>query len=431
MQFRLSVVITLLVLIHQCSEFHLVTCFGRPIIFTTKSIKVQSRRHVLHEAVSPPAAVGSLTSSSAVPEPVVSAHEIFQNFVTFLQIKQSEIISALEEADPTTKFSLDKWGYFLNEHEMRNGTTASSSTNSSTTASSTTRSGGITRVLQGGSLVEKGAVSLTIIEQAVLSQERAKAIRARSAEDVCEGDVYSAAALSIVLHTRSPMVPTFRSDVRIFLVQTNSTTTGSNDDRRQEKKNHNNTSIPVDTMAWFGGGADLTPYYIFEEDIQLFHQTYRIVCDRHFQNNGKTYREMKKLCDDYFYLPARREHRGTGGIFFDDLIATESSLQFAMDVVNSWMPSWLDTIVERRKSLPYTDQQRQWQLLRRGRYLEFNLLYDRGVRFGLAGENPRVEGVMVSAPPLIAFAYNHRVDKDSEEEKLIHILKEPRDWLTD
>jgi coproporphyrinogen III oxidase len=226
------------------------------------------------------------------------------------------------------------------------------------------------------------------------------------------------------------MVPTFRSDVRIFLVQTNSTTTGSYD-RRPEKKNHNSTSIPVDTMAWFGGGADLTPYYIFEEDIQLFHQTYRIVCDRHFQNNGKTYREMKKLCDDYFYLPARREHRGTGGIFFDDLIATEASLQFAMDVVNSWMPSWLDTIVERRKSLPYTDQQRQWQLLRRGRYLEFNLLYDRGVRFGLAGENPRVEGVMVSAPPLIAFAYNHKVDKDSEEEKLIHILKDPRDWLSD
>jgi coproporphyrinogen III oxidase len=341
----------------------------------------------------------------------LNADDIFQNFVSFLQIQQKEIISTLEEADPSTKFSLDKWGYFLKD-EMRGKDAANTS------------SGGITRVLQGGRLIEKGAVSLTILEQAVLSQERAKAIRARSAEDVCEGDVYSAAALSIVLHSRSPMVPTFRSDVRIFLVRSNRNS-GSNDQHSP------NSSIPVDTMAWFGGGADLTPYYIFEEDIRSFHQTYKMVCDRHFRNNGTTYREMKKLCDDYFYLPARREHRGTGGIFFDDLIATESSLHFAMDVVHSWMPSWLDTIVERRKSLPYTDQQRQWQLLRRGRYLEFNLLYDRGVRFGLAGENPRVEGVMVSAPPLIAFEYNHKVDKDSEEEKLMHILKEPRDWLSD
>lgn len=413
----MTVVITLLVLFHQCLEFNLVTCFGGPA-FTAKSIQVHNRRHVLYEALTPPSAVGSPASSSEVVE-VLSAHDIFQNFVSFLQIQQKEIISTLEEADPSTKFSLDKWGYFLNEEMLRRD---------ATNTTSGTSSGGITRVLQGGRLIEKGAVSLTVLEQAVLSQERAKAIRARSAEDVCEGDVYSAAALSIVLHSRSPMVPTFRSDVRIFLVRSNRNS-GSND-HRQEPCSHNR-SIPVDTMAWFGGGADLTPYYIFEEDIRSFHQTYKIVCDRHFQNNGKTYREMKKLCDDYFYLPARREHRGTGGIFFDDLIATENSLHFAMDVVQSWMPSWLDTIVKRRKSLPYTDQQRQWQLLRRGRYLEFNLLYDRGVRFGLAGENPRVEGVMVSAPPLIAFEYNHKVDKDSEEEKLMHILKEPRDWLSD
>jgi coproporphyrinogen III oxidase len=109
---------------------------------------------------------------------------------------------------------------------------------------------------------------------------------------------------------------------------------------------------------------------------------------------------LKESCDNYFYLPARKEHRGTGGIFFDDMIATKTTQSFVQGVTNSWMPSWVG-IVEKRQPMEYTEQQKDWQLVRRGRYLEFNLLYDRGVKFGLAGENPRVEGVMVSAPPLI------------------------------
>ena len=137
---------------------------------------------------------------------------------------------------------------------------------------------------------------------------------------------------------------------------------------------------------------------------------------------------MKRACDDYFYLPARQEHRGTGGIFFDDVPLSADSLAFTKGVVNTWMPSWIP-IAERHKTETFSDREKKWQLLRRGRYLEFNLLYDRGVKFGLANANPRVEGVMVSAPPLIAYDYNHRVQPGSREADLVDILQTPRSWL--
>lgn len=200
--------------------------------------------------------------------------------------------------------------------------------------------------------------------------------------------------------------------MRIFLVQT-----GSREDK--------GTSV-----AWFGGGSDLTPYYLIDDDITSFHMNLKSMCNAHFPPNNEyklSYAQMKQNCDEYFYLPARSEHRGTGGIFFDDLPATQSSFDFVKDVAEGWMPSWLP-IVERNKEKEYSDQQKQWQCLRRGRYLEFNLLYDRGVKFGLANANPRVEGVMVSAPPMIAYEYNHVVEKGSEEERLMEVLKRPRDW---
>ena len=180
-------------------------------------------------------------------------------------------------------------------------------------------------------------------------------------------------------------------------------------------------------MAWFGGGADLTPYYLFDEDVSEFHGRYKSLCNQHFKDDGVTYDQMKAMCDEYFFIPARKEHRGTGGIFFDDMDATPQTLDFVQDVAKSWMPSWLG-IVEKRNSLPYTEQQRKWQLLRRGRYLEFNLLYDRGVRFGLVSPNPRIEGIMVSAPPLIAWEYNHEIAEGSEEDRLMQILKSPKKW---
>lgn len=174
--------------------------------------------------------------------------------------------------------------------------------------------------------------------------------------------------------------------------------------------------------------ADLTPYYLNEEDIRDFHRLYRDVCN-HYQLAipGFSYESMKEACDSYFYLPARQEHRGTGGIFFDDLEATRYSSKFVEAVADTWLPSWRP-IVERRRHLKYDEKLRHWQLLRRGRYLEFNLLYDRGVKFGLASANPRVEGVMVSAPPLIAWEYNHVIEEGSPEAKLMEVLKTPCDW---
>ena len=187
-----------------------------------------------------------------------------------------------------------------------------------------------------------------------------------------------------------------------------------------------------DTLAWFGGGADLTPYYLFDEDIKEFHGKQKELCDNYFPPDAEyadafSYAAMKKNCDDYFFLPARQEHRGVGGTFYDDMPATEHTLAFTKAMAESWLISWLP-IVERRKDVKYTDRQREWQLLRRGRYLEFNLLYDRGVKFGLANANPRVEGVMVSAPPLIAWEYDHKIEEGSEEDRLMKILKEPIEW---
>lgn len=342
------------------------------------------------------AAVGAATDIATTDKDLV-VRDVFDGFVDFLETTQAAIIATIEEIDGSgEKFTLDSWGLY-NEDERR--------TNAA--------SGGKTRVLQGGNVVEKGGCSLTLIRRGVLSAERASAIRSRQdATSIRAGDVYCAAALSIVFHSRSPLIPTFRSDVRIFVVQ--SADAGADE-----------------TIAFFGGGADLTPYYLFDDDISSFHGMYRDLCKPHEQEHPNlfAYSTLKQQCDDYFYLPARSEHRGTGGIFFDDLPATaEGAVDFCQQVALTWMPSWLP-IVEKRRHLGFTEQQKQWQLLRRGRYLEFNLLYDRGVKFGLANANPRVEGVMVSAPPLIAYEYNHSIDEGSEEARLMEILKNPIDWL--
>lgn len=334
--------------------------------------------------------------SSAKNEQMQSS--IFTTFSEFLTEAQSDIISKIENhpCNPAgVCFSSDPW-----ENEI-------------------TSSRGLTRVIQPlddeDCFIEKGAVSTTFLVDGILSAERAKAIQGRrgssssSVDDNFvpkEGDIYQAAALSLVLHTRSPMVPTFRSDVRIFMVQSKKT---------------------GQSVAWFGGGADLTPYYLFDEDVSDFHERYKNLCNHHFEDDGRTYDEMKAMCDEYFFIPARKEHRGTGGIFFDDMDATPQTQEFVQDVAKAWMPSWLG-IVKKRNSLSFTEQQRKWQLLRRGRYLEFNLLYDRGVRFGLVSPNPRIEGIMVSAPPLIAWEYNHEISEGSEEDRLMQILKSPKKW---
>lgn len=212
------------------------------------------------------------------------------------------------------------------------------------------------------------------------------------------GDEYAAAAMSLVFHSAHPLVPTLRADVRLFQVA---------------------------GQSWYGGGCDLTPFYVNEEDATAFHAHWRDVCT---QYQSGLYTRLKDWCDKYFYIPARKEHRGLGGLFFDDLTSKEcgfDAAEFTRAVGRGILPSWVG-IAAARSSLPFTPAQRDWQLLRRGRYLEFNLLYDRGVKFGLDGG--RIESIMVSAPPLIAWKYNVQAEPGSPEAELEALLRTPRQW---
>lgn len=275
---------------------------------------------------------------------------------------------------------------------------------------------GVTRVLEGGDVFEKAAANVSII-RGVLTPERARAMsaRGRPGVDPAGGQSYSAAALSLVFHPRSPMVPTFRADVRRFT---------------------------VDGVSWFGGGADLTPYYLFDEDAEAFHASWRRVCNAHDPTrdgadeddvSGALHERCKRWCDDYFYIPARKEHRGVGGIFFDDMSddtspsdASPSDAEaFTRAVAREWTPSY-EPIVERRRDAPFDEANEKWHHQRRGRYVEFNLLYDRGVRFGLDGG--RVESIMVSAPPRVRWDYDVAPPEGSEEARLVEVLRNPRAW---
>lgn len=263
---------------------------------------------------------------------------------------------------------------------------------------------GITSVLEGGDVVEKAASNVSVIHGR-LTKARAQAMssRGRDCIDPNGGQEYAAAAMSLVFHSGHPHIPTLRADVRVF---------------------------EVAGQKWFGGGCDLTPFYIYEEDFTGFHQFWKDICDTYDENAYATY---KAWCDDYFYIPARKEHRGVGGLFFDDLDDSSnhntliSAEEFVRHVGYGILPSWMP-IVERRKAIKPTEAEREWQLIRRGRYLEFNLLYDRGVKFGLEGG--RIESIMVSAPPLISWKYNHIPVEGSREDDLLKMLGgSPRKWI--
>ena len=256
-------------------------------------------------------------------------------------------------------------------------------------------------IVEEGDIWEKGCISVTLIEDGTLSAQRAAAISARTGSGIAEGAKYSACALSFVLHARSPLVPTLRGDVRVFAVA---------------------------DEEWYGGGIDLTPSYVEAEDCTYFHTALAELCAQHAEPT--TYRQMKATCDDYFYIPCRGEHRGVGGVFFDDETAAwaptfcDALMRCALDDDGPYMP-----LVRKRLPLEYTDAQKQWQLLRRGRYIEFNLLYDRGVKFGLTPES--VERVLVSSPPMVAFKYRVSAEQPegSPEARTLDVLRKPRDWL--
>lgn len=250
--------------------------------------------------------------------------------------------------------------------------------------------GGRTRVLAGGGLFEKAGVNFSAVTSA-LTERLAERMKIRPQNLFATG-------LSLVLHPASPMVPTVHMNLRYLET--------------------------ADGDAWFGGGLDLTPYYLYEEDARHFHLTLKAVCDRH---DGASYPRFKQWCDEYFFLPHRGEARGIGGIFFDYLREQpEKTFSFVQGVGEAFLDAFLP-IVSRRRDEAWGEREKSWQLIRRGRYVEFNLVYDRGTLFGLETKG-RVESILMSLPPEVRWVYDHRAEPGSREEALLRILTHPKAW---
>jgi len=303
-------------------------------------------------------------------------------FYAYIQQLQDQICSGLETIDGTAKFREDLW-------ERPEG------------------GGGRTRVIENGEVFEKGGVNISAVH-GKLPEAMQKMF------GVGEADFF-ACGLSLVIHPKNPMVPTVHANWRYFEMYDTSTSLS--------------TGSPKVIEQWFGGGQDLTPYYLFEEDATHFHQTCKTACDKH---NPEFYPKYKKQCDSYFWNAHRNEARGIGGLFFDyckanEQMAMEDWYNFVSEVGNSFLEAYVP-IVERRKNLEYTPENRNWQEIRRGRYVEFNLVHDKGTLFGLK-TNGRIESILMSLPPHVQWVYDHHAEAGSEEEKLINVLENPREWI--
>lgn len=260
------------------------------------------------------------------------------------------------------------------------------------------KGGGRTRVLADGAVIEKGGVLFSHVRGA----EMPAAATAKRPE--LQGKDWQAMGVSLVIHPRNPKAPTSHMNVRFFIAGAE-------------------TETPV---WWFGGGFDLTPFYGYEEDALHWHQTAHSACQGFAED---WYGRYKHWCDEYFFLPHRNEARGVGGLFFDDLNEPdfEECFRFQRSVGDHYLPAYIP-ILDRRKDEPFTEAERQWQLLRRGRYVEFNLVYDRGTLFGLQSGG-RTESILMSMPPLTAWAYQAHPEPGSDEAKLIEEFLKPKDWL--
>ncbi|XP_077977211.1 oxygen-dependent coproporphyrinogen-III oxidase-like [Glandiceps talaboti] len=297
-------------------------------------------------------------------------------YITDLQAK---ICRELEDLDIDKQFVVDRW-------------------------TRTEGGGGISCVLQDGSVFEKGGVNISVVK-GKLPPAAVQQMKSRG-KDIGEGPLpFFAAGISAVIHPRNPMVPTIHFNYRYFEVE------------KPDGK----------TLWWFGGGTDLTPYYLDEQDVVHFHSTLKDACDKH---DPKHYENFKKWCDKYFYIPHREECRGVGGIFFDDLDSPsqEDVFQFIQSCGNAVLPSYVP-IVKKHKADNYGWRQRKWHLLRRGRYVEFNLVYDRGTKFGLYTPGSRTESILMSLPLTARWEYMHEPKDGSQEADLVAVLKNPRQWV--
>lgn len=260
--------------------------------------------------------------------------------------------------------------------------------------------GGRTRVLDDGDVFEKAGVNISAIKGS-LPESLQKQFK------VNEGDFF-ACGLSIVIHPKNPFIPTIHANWRYF-----------------EMYNSKGEIV----TSWFGGGQDLTPYYFFKEDVIHFHKNCKKVCDKY---SPDFYNEFKESCDNYFWNTHRNESRGVGGLFFDYLKETndfsiKDRFNFVCEVGDNFLQSYLP-IVNARKNTPFSKDNRRWQEIRRGRYVEFNLVHDRGTLFGLK-TNGRIESILMSLPPKVQWKYNYIPIKGSKEAELLDILSKPIDWL--
>jgi coproporphyrinogen III oxidase len=294
-----------------------------------------------------------------------------EHISTWFQGLQDRICAALETADGGARFTEDHW-------ERPGG------------------GGGRSRILTNGAVIEKGGVGFSTVH----GEATEGTLRQLG---LTEPANFFATGVSIVLHPHNPRVPIIHMNVRYF----------------EMSSGHN----------WFGGGIDLTPHYVADEDARWFHNQLKTVCDQH---NPDYHARFKPWADDYFYIPHRKETRGIGGIFFDNLRPTsdqhkEELFAFVQDVGNAFAPIYTH-FMHQNRDLPFGEREKNWQLLRRGRYVEFNLVWDRGTKFGLETDG-RTESILMSMPPQANWAYNVQPEPGSEEARTLGLLRKGIDWV--
>ncbi|UHG89540.1 oxygen-dependent coproporphyrinogen oxidase [Spirosoma oryzicola] len=294
-----------------------------------------------------------------------------ETITAFFTDLQDRICQALADADGMGQFREDAW-------ERPGG------------------GGGRSRTIADGAVIEKGGVGFSAVQGAATEAT----LRSLNLTEPAE---FYATGVSIVLHPRNPMVPIIHMNVRYFEMSTG--------------------------QSWFGGGIDLTPHYVVDEDARWFHAHLKAVCDRH---DPAYHPKFKTWADDYFFIPHRQETRGVGGIFFDYLKPADAShkaelFAFVQDVGNAFAPIYTH-FMRQNRDLPFGEREKQWQLLRRGRYVEFNLVWDRGTKFGLE-TNGRTESILMSMPPQANWTYDFRPEPGSQEERTLSLLRKGVDWV--
>lgn len=296
-------------------------------------------------------------------------------FFNYIQTLQLSVTKELERVDGKAKFRKDEW--------TREG-----------------GGGGLTMVIENGDVFEKGGVNISKVH-GVLPEAMQKTLNVSAGE-------FFACGLSLVIHPKNPFIPTTHANWRYF-----------------ELYDENGNVV----NQWFGGGQDLTPYYLDEEDCVHWHKTCKEACDKF---SPEFYMKYKKECDKYFWNSHRNEARGIGGLFFDylkpnDKMPVERWYAFVKEIGDSFLEAYVP-IVEKNKNEIYTDTEKAWQEIRRGRYVEFNLIHDRGTLFGLK-TNGRIESILMSLPPVVQWRYDYKPSPNSEEEKLLKVLENPREWI--